>query len=318
VGRRRRPIFSWVSEPTSASLANFVVATLVLAGLFSVGFLLSRDQRNGSLFLVVALICLGAGVVFAAVAGLEQVGTALLRRSGRSGREAAVAGLLAICLLVPWSVAIRAARAAEVPGWKNPVAWVVVLAIGVPFLTRDRRWTVRGLAVSGVALAGWLVWVFLRLTGSTFTALSFPFLPIDLLGVGWYAAVAAWVVVLDALATELADDPAPRAEDVWPFAVVPGLGIARLGMVARGRMWLIGAALLLILIQGDAYAPQQFAFFGAEGGLPDPRSRLPAAAAAAALVILYAGSLWDTHRMLQRLRRQAAKLRVLRGGPRED
>jgi hypothetical protein len=74
----------------------------------------------------------------------------------------------------------------------------------------------------------------------------------------------------------------------------------------------------VILIQGDAYAPQQFAFFGAAGGLPDPRSRLPAAAAAAALVVLYAASLWDTHRMLQRMRRQAAKLQVLRGGPRED
>ena len=318
MSRRRRPIFSRVSEPTSASLANFVVATLVLAGLFSIGFLLSRDQRNGSLFLVVALICLGVGVVFAVVAGLEQVGTALLRRSGRSGREAAVAGLLAICLLVPWSVAIRAARAAEVPGWKNPVAWVAVLAIGVPFLTRNRRWMVRGLAVGGAALAGWLAWVSLQLTGSTFTALSFPFLPIDLLGIGWYAALAAWVVVVDALATEMADDPAPRAEDVWPFAVVPGLGMARLGLVARGRAWLIGAALLLILIQGDAYAPQQFAFFGAEGGLPEPRSRLPAAAATAVLLILYAGSLWDTRRLLQHLRRSAAKLQVLRGGPRED
>jgi len=318
VSRRRRPLFFRVSEPTSASLANFVVATLVLAGLFAIGFLLSRDQRNGSLFLVVALICLGVGVVFAAVAGLEQVGTALLRRSGRSGREAAVAGLLAICLLVPWSVVIRAARAAEVPGWKNPVAWVAVLAIGVPLLTRSRPWMVRGLAVGGAALAGWLVWVSLQLTGSTFTALSFPFLPIDLLGAGWYAALAAWVVVVDALATEMADDPAPGAEDVWPFAVVPGLAIARLGLVARGRAWLIGAVLLLILIQGDAYAPQQFAFFGAEGGLPDPRSRLPAAAAAVALVILYAGSLWDTQRLLQHLRRSAAKLQVLRGGSRED
>jgi hypothetical protein len=318
VSRRRRPIFFRVSEPTSASLANFVVANLVLAGLFAIGFFLSRDQRNGSLFLVVALICLGAGVVFAAVAGLEQVGTALLRRSGRSGREAAVAGLLAICLLVPWSVAIRAARAAEVQGWKNPVAWVVVLAIGVPFLTRKRRWLVRGLAVGGVALAGWLVWVSLQLTGSTFVVLSFPFLPIDLLGAGWYAALAAWVVVADALATEMADDPAPRAEDVWPFAVVPGLGLARLGLVARGRAWLIGAALLVILIQGDAYAPQQFAFFGAAGGLPDARSRLPAAAATTVLLILYAGSLWDTWRMLQHLRRHAARLQVLRGGPRED
>ena len=315
--RRRRSIFSWVSEPTSASLANFVVATLVLAGLFGVGFLLSRDQRNGGLFLVVALICLGVAVIFAAVAGLEQVGTTLLRRSGRTGREAAVAGLLTICLLVPWSVAIRAAGAAEVPGWKNPVAWVAVLAIGVPFLTRNGRWMVRGLVLGGVALAGWLVWVSLQLTGSTFRALSFPFLPIDLLGVGWYAALAAWVAVVEALATEMSEDPAPRAEDVWPFAVAPGLGIARLGLVARGRMWLIGAALLLILIQGDAYAPQQFAF-GGESGLPDPRSRLPAAAAAAAFLLLYAGSLWDTRRMLQRLRRQAAKLRVLRGGPRED
>src|SRR5207245_3582583 len=193
-----------------------------------------------------------------------------------------------------------------------------VIAIGVPLLTRSGRWMVRGLAGGGAGLAGWLIWVSLQLTGSPFGALSVPFLAIDLLGVGWYAALAAWVVVVDALATEMADDPAPRAEDVWPFAVVPGLGIARLGMVARGRLYLIGAALLLILIQGDAYAPQQFAFFGGEGGLPEPRSRLPAAAATAALLIVYAGRLWDTPRMLQRLRRQAAKLRVLRGGPRED
>jgi hypothetical protein len=184
---------------------------MVLAGLFAIGFFLSRDQRNGSLFLVVALICLGVGVVFAAVAGLEQVGTALLRRSGRSGREAAVAGLLAICLLVPWSVAIRAARAAEVPGWKNPVAWVAVLAIGVPLLTRNRRWMVPGLAVGGAALAGWLVWVSLQLTGSGFTVLSFPFLPIDLLGFGWYAAVAALVVVVDAMATARGSSERPSS-----------------------------------------------------------------------------------------------------------
>lgn len=317
--RRRRRVFSWVSEPQSASLANFVVATLILAALFGAGYLVSHEQRSAGVFLVVALICLGAAVVFSAVAGVEQVGAALLRRSGRTGREAAVAGLLAISLVVPWSVAIKLARAAGVTGWKNPLVWLVVLATGAPFLARARRWIPPGLLVSGLALVGWLAWVAFQLTRPDFATLGFPFLPIDLLGIGWYAALAAWIIVADGLATEAAsDDLASRPWEVWPFAVVPGLGIARLGMVARGRAWLMAAAFLVILVQGDAYEPQQFAFFGASGGLPEPRSRLPAALAASALLLVYVASLWDTQHIFHRLQRQAAKLRVLRGGVRPD
>jgi hypothetical protein len=312
-------LFSWVTEPQSASLANFVVATLILSALFGAGYLVSRGQRNAGVFLIIALICLGAAATFAAVAGLEQVGAAALHRSGRTGQEAAVFGLLAISLLVPWSVAIALAHAASLPGWKNPVAWVVVAATGIPFLARRRRWLAPGLIVSGIALFGWLAWVALQLTRADFTGLAFPFLPIDLLGVGWYAALAAWVVVADAMATEAPiDDRAARPREVWPLAIVPGLGIVRLGLVARGRAWLIGAAFLTILVQGDAYDPQQFAFFGASGGLPEARSRLPATLAAGTLLILYVASLWDTRRTLRRLREQAAKLRVLRGGASKD
>jgi uncharacterized membrane protein YdcZ (DUF606 family) len=316
---RRSRLFSWVSAPESASLANFVIGTVILAALFGAGYLLSRDQPNGGLFLVVALICLGVAVIFAAVAGVEQLGTALLQRSGRTGREAAVAGLLAISWLMPWSVAIRLAHAAEVPGWKNPIAWVIVLAVGLPFLARNRRWIVPGLAVSGVALAGWLAWVAFQLTRPDFTALAFPFLPIDLLGMGWYAALAAWVVVVDALATgEDRDDLAPRPAAVWPFAVVPGLGLARLGLVARGRAWLVATVVLIVLIQADAYEPQQFAFSGAAGSLPDARWRLVPVAVGVALLVVYAASLWDTRRMIQRQRHQAPKLRILRGGSHEE
>jgi hypothetical protein len=176
-----------------------------------------------------------------------------------------------------------------------------------------------GLLVGGIALAAWFAWVVFALAQPDFTRLAFPFLPIDLLGVGWYAALAAWAVSLDALATaDATDERVPRPADVWPFAIVPGLGIARMGMVARGRAWLIGSALLIILIQGDAYDPQQFAFFGASGSLPEPRSRLPAAMAAAAFLVVYAASLFDTYRVLRRLRRQAGKLRILRGGAHED
>jgi hypothetical protein len=317
--RRRRRVFTWVSEPQSASLASFVVAALILAALFGVGYALSHDQPSGGVFLIVALICLGAAVIFAGVAGVEQVGAAILRRSGRTGREAAVVGLLSISLLAPWSVAIKAAHAVDVPGWKNPIAWLIVLATAAPFLARTRRWIGSGLLVGGLALAAWFGWVVFQLTQPDFTRLAFPFLPIDLLGLGWYAALAGWVVSLDALATANATDEwAARPGEVWPFAIVPGLGIARMGMVARGRAWLLGSVLLIILIQGDAYDPQQFSFFGAAGSLPEPRSRLPAAMAAAALLVVYAASLWDTHRLLGRLRRQAGKLRILRGGARED
>jgi len=316
---RRRRLFSWVSRSESASLANFVIATLILAVLFGAGYVLSHDQPNGGLFLAVALICLGVAVIFAVVAGAEQLATALLRRSGRTGREAAVGGLLAISLLMPWSVAIRLAHAAEVPGWKNPIAWIIVLGAGLPFLARRRRWLFPGLVVSGAALTEWLAWVALQLTRPEFRSLAFPFLPIDLLGAGWYAALAACVIVVDALATDQAsDDRAPTASDVWPFAIVPGLGIARMGLVARGRAWLAAAVLLAVLIQADAYEPQQFSFFGASGSLPEARTRLPAAVIFGALVLLYLVSLWDTRRMLVRLRRQAPKLRILRGGSGSD
>lgn len=82
---RRPRLFSWVGAPESASLANLVVATLTLAALFGAGYGLSHDQPNAGVFLVMALICLGVAVIFAAVAGAEQLGTALLRRSGRTG-----------------------------------------------------------------------------------------------------------------------------------------------------------------------------------------------------------------------------------------
>jgi len=296
-----------------------VVATLTLGVLFGAGYLLSHDQPNGGLFLVVALICFGVALIFAVVAGAEELGTALLRRSGRTGREAAVAGLLAISLLMPWSGAIRVAHAAGVDGWTNPVAWMVVLGADLPFLARQRRWIVPGLVISGLGLAGWLGWLSFQLTQPEFSTLGFPFLPIDRLGSGCYAALLAAVVVVDALATSDAHgDVAPTPASVWPFAIVPGLGIARLGPVARGRIWLLAAAFLVVLIQADAYGPQEFAFFGSSGSLPEARTRLPAGVLFAILLGVYAASLWDTRRMLQRFRSQAPKLRILRGGSDRD
>lgn len=311
---RRTRRFLRLGGAESPSLGNFVVATLTLGILFGAAYVLSHDQPNAGVFLVVSLICVGVAAIFAVVAGAEQLGEALLRRSGRSGREAAVAGLLAISLLTPWSVAIRLAHAAEVPGWRNPIAWLVVLAAGLPFLARRRRWTLAGLAVSGLALAGWLAWQAFQLTRPEFRSLAFPFLPIDLLGTGWYAALIGSVIVVDALAAgDAQNDVTPTSKEVWPLAIVPGMGIARLGLVARGRAWLLAAVFLVVLIQADAYDPQQFAFFGASGGLPEARTRLPAAAIFVVLLLLYAASLWDTRRMIQRLREQAPKLHMLRG-----
>jgi len=301
------------------SLGNFVVATLTLGVLFGAGYALSHDQPNGTLFLVMALICFGVAAIFAVVAGAEELGTALLRRSGRTGREAAVLGLLAISLLMPWAVAIRVAGAAEIDGLANPVAWVIALAIGLPFLARRRRFMAPGLVIGALGLAGWLGWVAFQLTRPEFSGLGFPFLPIDRLAGGWYAALLAAIVVVDALATEDAHgDVAPTPANVWPFAIVPGLGLARLGLVARGRVWLLAAAFLVVLIQADAYAPQEFAFLGSSGNLPQPRSRLPAAVIFAILLVVYAASLWDTRQLLRRLRSQSPRLRILRGGSGRD
>src|SRR5256885_1896417 len=74
--------------------------------------------------------------------------------------------------------------------------------------------------------------------------LALTFTPVDVISTGWYAGLIGLLLAVDAFASRRAREATvAHGRDVWPLALLPGMGLVRLGFFGRGRLWL-GAALL--------------------------------------------------------------------------
>jgi hypothetical protein len=216
-----------------------------------------------------------------------------------------------IALLTPWSVPVRTLHWPQVFGWQSPLPALALAAMALVYLPVVRRYATAVVLVSGLALLAWVGWVSVQLLTPPFRHSGFSFLPIDLLGEGWYIASLAFVITVDGLAVQAsADDHPATARDVWPFAIVPGMGLVRLHYAFRGRVWFFAFTLAIFLLQTTAVGVEEFQYFASLGGLPPGRARTAALVPSIVAVLLWLLSVGDTRRRL-RLER-TAEVSILR------
>ena len=176
-----------------------MVVAWALALVSWVAYLAFRGNQNAGLLLIASAFCAGLGLLRVLVALLQRFdGTA----SGVWGyeHETAVIALSLVALFTPWRIDIALTGAGGILGWQSPLPWITLLAL-VPSLSRRlARWEGVSLAVSGAGLAAWLGWSAWLLFTPAFSRLHFPFQPLDLVGIGWYLALGAWVVAVDGAA----------------------------------------------------------------------------------------------------------------------
>lgn len=296
-------------DPKPASVGALVRGLLALGAIFVGAFALTRGNANAGIFLVLAVVCVGFALVSLFARGLQRFGGSVLTRSGRTERELLIGGLLLTALLTPWSTAIPPVRWPQRFGWQTPLALVIVAALVIVRVDRLRRYRLPAIVIAAIGLLAWIAWVSAQLLTPTFRNTSFPFLPIDLLGEGWSIALLAFLVTVDGMAIEAAgEDHAARPRDVWPFAVVPGMGLVRMYYTARGRLWLAAAAFAAFLVEANGIDWAEFQYYGALGSLPEPRPRGAVLIPLALGMAIWLGSLWDTRRRLQLERTEAASL----------
>jgi len=285
----------------SNSVRNLVIGMLLVAVPFGAAYLLTRNNENSQILLIVALFCGGLALVFAMTSGLQQVGALALRLSGRSSRDLMIVGLAALSILTPWSIEVAVAHQPRVFGWTNPLAWIVAVGLLLSVMETARPYHGRALAAAGLALFAWVGWSSWLLTTSAFTSQHFSFVPVDLFSTGWYAGLIGFIVALDAFASSRAREPArAAAKDVWPLALVPGMGLIRLGFTGRGRAWLFASVLVLAFIGVSAVNDSEFAYWAHYNTVPPDRGRLDVLVGAAALALVLLGSSLDTFRSLRR------------------
>jgi hypothetical protein len=283
--------------PGPAPLPSFATLCLVAAGLFGGGFLLTKSNPNAGLLLVAAGVLAGLSIVALAFSALRRFSGDAPSRSGRSERDLVVIGTLVVALATPWSVEIAMARAPQIFGWQNPLAWLVAVVILASSAVRFHRYRGHALALGGAGLAAWVLWLSTRLLTPEFSSLSFSFLPTDLIGEGWYIALLGWVIALDGVIARSADEEAPlRMTDLLGLALVPGAALIRLGHKVRGRLWLAVAGFVVFLIYAGAVNPLEFQDFAYRHGLPPSRPRGSGVGVYGLLVVVWLLSVVDTGR----------------------
>ena len=286
-------------DPMAGNLRTLVRGLLGLAILLGIGWVLTRNNPNAGLFVFLAVVCFGLVLVSLFVSGMQRFGGTILQRTGRSERDFLSGGLLLIALLTPWSVSIPTLHFPQVFGWQSPLPVVGVAAMLLVRIPRRRPIAWPAILIAALALLAWLGWVIAQLFTPAFRNSGFPFLPIDLMGEGWYIALAALVVTIDGMAVEAASDerPAP-SRSVWPYAIIPGLGLVRMQYPVRGRLWLLAFAFCVVLIQANAVSSSEFQYFGSFLGLPEPRPRGAVFIPIVLALLVGLGALWDTRSKL--------------------
>jgi hypothetical protein len=285
----------------SNSVRNLVIGMLLVAVPFAAAYVLTRNNENSQILLIVALFSVGLALTFAMASGLQQVGGLAIRLSGRSPVDIMVVGLAALSLLTPWTIEIVMAHVHQVFGWTNPLGWVVAIALLLSVMESARPYQGVALAAAGAALVAWVGWAGWLLTTPSFSKLAFTFVPVDVISTGWYAGLIGWLIAVDAFASRRAREPKPaRARDIWPLALVPGMGLVRLGFPGRGHLWLAAALLATAFIGIAAVNDSEFAYWAQFLTMPPNRGRLDVVIAAAVLGIILIVSWFDTWRALRR------------------
>ena len=272
----------------------------MLGALFLAAYALACGNPNAGIFLFLAVVCLGVAIVFVFATGLGRFGGSVRNGRGLLERDLLLGGLLLIGLLTPWSIAISTLHWSQTFGWQSPLALVVTGAIVLTRIRPFRRYAIPAVIIAGLGLLAWAAWAGAQLLAPAFRASGFPFLPIDLLGDGWYVSLLAFAIAVDGIASDASDDDrAARPSEVWPFSIVPGAGLVRMHYLGRGRLWMAAAAFTVFLLQANAIGPEAFQFYGSQGSLPPPQLRGAALIPVALGLLVWLASLRDTRQKLR-------------------
>jgi hypothetical protein len=284
----------------SGSVRNLVIGMLLVAAPFAAAYFLTRSNENSLFLLIIAVFFVGLALAFAMASGLQQVGTIAFRLSGRSSRDIVVVGLGALSLLTPWSIELAMGHLHQIFGWTNPVAWVLAIGLLLSVTESARPYHGWALAASGLALLAWVGWASWLLTTPGFTSLHFSFMPVDLFSTGWFAGLGGFLLASDGYASRQSRDPVPgRPRDVWLLALVPGMGLVRLGFYARGRAWLGAAVLAVAFTAVSAVSDSEFSYWAHYNTMPPNRGRLDVVIGVIALGLVMLFSWIDTWRSLR-------------------
>ncbi|HEX6547941.1 MAG TPA: hypothetical protein VF134_04295 [Candidatus Dormibacteraeota bacterium] len=202
---------------------------------------------------------------------------------------AAALGVLALVSI--WSPPVPRAELSQSFGFQLALAWVAVLAAVAAAVTTSRLGTALA-ALSGLAVAAWLGWQSVHLLSPGLAGQDLRLLPIDLLGEGWYAALGVWALAVDGLVSRL-----PEAQRPGWLAVLPGMGLLRIGEAGRGRAWLAGVAAAILMVKFAAVDSLEFAAFQHYAELPPGRPRILAYVALGLPLLVWAASVVDTWRV---------------------
>ncbi len=283
---------------------RLTAAAFVLAALLGAASRVWASNPNSGLLVLVGAACAGVGLLAAS----HNIGPRLgLSELGEGRSLLVIAGSLT-ALAVPWQTQIPPAHLDRLFGWQTPAAWFCIAALITAALVR--RPVVRGFAltVAATALAAWVAWLGHLLLTPEVTRLSFPFQVVDLLAVGWYLAAITFLVAAEGEAARRSaeDTGAPRLSELVVWALLPGLGLVRLGRRAAGLAWLGAGGVLGFLLWVSAYGQDQFLYwstFSYTVLLPPARSRGDVTALlwllALLLVTSFLSTLWAARRERQ-------------------
>lgn len=287
-------------DPPPGAVHRLVRGQLVLGALFLTAFVITRDNPNAGIFLFLAAVFVGFAIVSLFARGLQQFGGDMLDGSGRLERDLLVGALLLIALLTPWSISVPTLRWPQIFGWQSPLGLVVIGALLLQRVRSLGRFARPAAIVAGLGLLAWIGWLSAQLVTPLFRSSGFPFLPIDLLGEGWYVALLAFAISIDGMAADASGDAGPaRPSDVWPFSIIPGVGLVRLHYPGRGRLWLVAAAFCVFLLQANAVGPEEFQYYASLRSLPQSRPRGAVLVPVALALLVWLASLWDTRQKLR-------------------
>lgn len=149
--------------------------------------------------------------------------------------------VVVICLLVTlitqWVIRIPQAGLDTAFGFQVPVAWLVVIVTAAGLVATNLAVRLAAVLVAEALLAGWFAWATWLASTSRFAGFDFPFMGIDLIAPGWFAA-AIGVLATGATVAQKFRDGEPRAGiETWLLALIPGAGLIRLDHAARGAVY---------------------------------------------------------------------------------
>jgi hypothetical protein len=209
----------------------------------------------------------------------------------RRGIASAPGLLILICAVAAlssdWTIGIPQAHFAEGFGFQNAFCWVA-LASALGAIVTGRAAVLLVGEASLLAWFGWAMWV---VTSPAFARLPWPFVGIDVVGSGWYAAGLAILIAAAALVVRSSAGP-------WLFAAIPGFGVARLGRVGRGAIWTTLFVSALLLAAFSSPDMSQFDQFRNYASLPPaPSTRLPTWILLVTALVIWGLSVIDTARI---------------------